>query len=89
MHLDLVTGHPPLVVPGNTLIFRQAGPQVGVVGSDGVVHLKKITIGRDLGTKLEITSGIESDDQIVLNPSDSLADGQKVNINSDPSNKAP
>jgi multidrug efflux pump subunit AcrA (membrane-fusion protein) len=80
VHFDIVTAHPPLVVPGNTLIFRQAGPQLGVVDDDGTVHLKKIVIGRDLGTQLEITSGIEPDDQVILNPSDSLADGQKVRV---------
>ncbi len=80
VHFDIVTAHPPLVIPGNALIFRQAGPQVGIVDADGTVHLRKITIGRDLGTTLEITDGITADDQIIINPSDSLADGQKVNV---------
>jgi multidrug efflux pump subunit AcrA (membrane-fusion protein) len=80
VRFDIVADHPPLVVPANTLIFRQAGPQLGVVDDDGIVHLKKITIGRDLGTALEITNGLEPDDQVILNPSDSLADGQKVNV---------
>ena len=44
------------------------------------MHLKKIVIGRDLGTQLEITTGLDPDDQVILNPSDSLADGQKVNV---------
>ena len=87
VHFDIVTPHPPLVIPGNSLIFRQAGPQVGVVGGDGVVHLNKIVIGRDLGTSLEITSGVQPDDQVIVNPSDSLADGQKVNVTTD--QKAP
>jgi multidrug efflux pump subunit AcrA (membrane-fusion protein) len=77
---DINAANPPLVIPGNSLIFRQAGPQVGVVDDGGTVHLKKITIARDLGTSLEISSGIEADDQVIINPSDSLADGQKVNI---------
>jgi len=89
VHFDIVTDHPPLVVPGNTLIFRQAGPQLGVVDDDGTVHLKKITIGRDLGSSLEITDGIEPDDQVILNPSDSLTDGQKVNISPQQPPKAP
>ncbi|HEX4140819.1 MAG TPA: efflux RND transporter periplasmic adaptor subunit, partial [Candidatus Methylacidiphilales bacterium] len=69
VHFDIVTAHPPLVVPGNTLIFRQAGAQVGVVDDNGIVHLKKIIIGRDLGTSLEITDGITADDQVIVNPS--------------------
>jgi multidrug efflux pump subunit AcrA (membrane-fusion protein) len=88
VRFDIVTPHPALVIPGNSLIFRQAGPQVGVVDADGKVQLKKIIIGEDLGTQLEITSGIDPDDQIIVNPSDSLADGQKVNINTD-AKKAP
>jgi len=80
VHFDILTPHPPLVIPGNALIFRQAGPQAGVVDSDGTVHLKKIIIGRDLGTSLEITEGLNPDDQVIINPSDSLADGQKVNV---------
>ncbi len=88
VHFNIITPNPPLVVPGNSLIFRQAGPQVGVVDGDGTVHLKKIVIGRDLGTQLEITSGIEADDQVIINPSDSLADGQKVNVTTD-TKKAP
>jgi len=83
VHFDIVTSHPPMVIPGNSLIFRQAGPQVGIVDGDGTVHLNKIVIGRDLGTELEITSGVQPDDQVIINPSDSLADGQKVNVNTD------
>jgi multidrug efflux pump subunit AcrA (membrane-fusion protein) len=51
-----------------------------VVGSDNKVHLKPVTIGRDFGTKLEILSGLSPDEQIVMNPADSLEDGQQVNV---------
>lgn len=90
VHFDLITPHPPLVIPGNTLIFRAQGPQVGVVDpSTNTVHLKDIKIARDLGTKLEISSGIEPDDAIILNPSDSLTDGQKVQVSTDNQPKTP
>jgi multidrug efflux pump subunit AcrA (membrane-fusion protein) len=89
VHFDIVASHPPLVIPGNALIFRQEGPQVGVVDGDGTVHLKKITIGRDMGTELEVATGIEASDQIIVNPSDSLADGQKVQIGQDDKDKTP
>jgi RND family efflux transporter MFP subunit len=87
VHFDIVSKHPPLVIPGNSMIFRSAGPQVGIVDDSGVVHLKKITIGKDLGTKLEITDGIEANDRVILNPSDSLADGQKVRVDTDNNNQ--
>ncbi|HUB68349.1 MAG TPA: efflux RND transporter periplasmic adaptor subunit [Candidatus Methylacidiphilales bacterium] len=82
VHFDITTSHPPLVIPGNALIFRAQGAQVGVVDPDSnIVHLKNIKIGRDFGTKLEIVAGLEESDLVILNPSDSLADGAKVQIN--------
>jgi RND family efflux transporter MFP subunit len=71
-----------ITVPVNTVLFRAEGPRVAVVGQDKKVHLKPIMIGRDLGTRLEILNGIEPTDQIVINPADSLEDGQPVNVKS-------
>lgn len=68
-------------VPVNTLMFRPEGPRVAVVGSDNKVHLKAIIIGRDFGTKVEVLGGLEPSDQIVVNPADSLQDGQEVKVN--------
>ena len=56
------------------------GPRAAVVGNDGKVHLKPVTIGQDYGTDVEILSGIDANDAIVLNPSDSLEEGQPVNL---------
>ncbi len=84
MHLILKLQNPPSVVPINTLLFRSQGTQVATVDHSGVVHLKTVTIGRDFGTSLEVTSGIESTDRLILNPSDSLADGAKVNVQNAP-----
>jgi RND family efflux transporter MFP subunit len=67
-------------VPVNALLFRPEGPCVAVVGPDRKVHLKAINIGRDFGTKVEILGGLDANDQIVVNPADSLNDGQEVNI---------
>jgi RND family efflux transporter MFP subunit len=67
-----------LVVPGNTLLFRSEGPRVAVVDQDGNVNLRKIVIAQDLGPSLEIESGIEATDKIIINPSDSIADGDHV-----------
>jgi RND family efflux transporter MFP subunit len=78
VHFDIVTTHPPLVIPGNSLIFRAQGPQIGVVDDSGTVQLKSIKIGRDLGTKLEVVEGLDEGDSVIVNPSDSLTDGQKV-----------
>jgi RND family efflux transporter MFP subunit len=67
-------------VPVNTILFRPEGPRVAVVGPDRKVHLKAISIGRDFGTKIEILGGLDANDQIVLNPADSLEEGQEVNV---------
>jgi RND family efflux transporter MFP subunit len=69
-----------VLIPANTLLFRSEGAAVGVVNQDNVVELKKIKIGRDLGNQLEVTQGVTLDDRIIVNPSDSLAAGQKVKV---------
>ena len=69
------------MIPGNALIFRAQGTQVGIVDPDtGTVHLQDIKIGRDFGTKLEVIEGLKEDDSVILNPSDSLTDGAKVQV---------
>ena len=78
VHLFLPLKKSPTVIPVNALIFRSAGSQVAVVDAQGIVHLKNVTIGQDYGTSLEITSGVTKADRIVINPSDSLADGASV-----------
>jgi len=65
-------------VPVNALLFRAEGPRAAVVGADGKVHLKPVVIGRDYGTDVEIVSGLDGSDSIILNPSDALEEGQPV-----------
>jgi RND family efflux transporter MFP subunit len=90
VHFDITTTHPPLVIPGNTLLFRAQGTQVGVVDADtNTVHLKDIKIGRDLGTKLEVIGGLQESDNVILNPSDSLTEGAKVQIKNQSPTPAP
>ena len=62
------------------LLFRSEGPAVGVVGADNKVEIRKIQIGRDLGDKLEIVEGLKPTDQLIINPSDSLATGESLQI---------
>jgi hypothetical protein len=53
---------------------------VGVVDADGKVEIRKITINLNLGDKLEISQGLSETDQVIVNPSDSLANGMTVKI---------
>lgn len=69
-----------LTVPANSLVFHSEGPQVGVVRNDNVVEMRRITLGRDLGPVVEVRAGLAAADRVVMNPSDSLHDGQAVQI---------
>jgi RND family efflux transporter MFP subunit len=80
VHFDVPVQITRLSVPINVLLFRPEGPRVAVVGADHKVHLKPITIGRDYGIKVEILGGLDSNDQMVVNPADSLEEGQEVNV---------
>jgi hypothetical protein len=67
-------------VPVNTLIFRSEGVQVAVVQPDQRVALKRIVVGRDFGTEVEVVSGLDKGEAVILNPSDSIAAGTQVRI---------
>jgi RND family efflux transporter MFP subunit len=74
------TVHARLMVPSNALLFRAEGPRLAVVDSNGTVHLHKVVIAQDLGQTLEIESGIDLHDRVIVNPSDSIADGDHVQV---------
>lgn len=73
-----------VTVPVNAMLFRSAGAQVAVVGPDHRVQLRQITIGRDYGATLEILAGVSAGDLVIINPSDSLDEGQQVNVAPEP-----
>lgn len=70
---------PSLIVPANTLLFRSEGLRVGVV-RDGYAELTPISIGRDFGSTVEVVAGLRAEDQVIVNPSDSLTSGSPVHI---------
>jgi len=80
VHFATATSVPRITIPVNAMLFRAEGPQVAVVDKDGIVHLRPINIGRDFGATLEILGGIDVTDQIIINPSDSLEEGQQVHV---------
>ncbi|HZQ96390.1 MAG TPA: efflux RND transporter periplasmic adaptor subunit [Candidatus Sulfotelmatobacter sp.] len=69
-----------VTVPVNAMLFRAEGPRLAVVDGNNTVRLRTINIGRDYGTRLEILGGVSTQDRIVINPPDSLEEGQQVNI---------
>jgi RND family efflux transporter MFP subunit len=79
VHMKLPGGANTVTIPSNALIFRSQGLQVGLV-RDGRAQLVPITIGHDFGNSVEVTSGITPQDRVILDPSDSLISGAKVEI---------
>jgi RND family efflux transporter MFP subunit len=69
-----------LRVPTNALLFRSDGSRVALVDGSGRVTLRKVQIGRNLGEEMELLDGVSASDRMVLNPTDSLADGDMVQI---------
>ncbi len=80
VNLKIPRGAGHLSVPANAVLFRSTDLQVAVVGADNRVTLKNITTGRDSGTTLEVLAGLTSDDDIIVNPSDSLETGARVRV---------
>jgi RND family efflux transporter MFP subunit len=72
-----------LTIPVNAMLFRKEGPRVAVVGPDNKVQLRPITIGRDYGATLEVLGGVSPDERVIVNPADSLDDGQTVRVAAD------
>lgn len=79
VHLKLPAPVNSLTVPVNALLFRAEGMSAAAV-RDGHAVLLPVTIGHDYGDSLEVTSGLGPDDRIIVNPPDSLANGQKVGV---------
>jgi RND family efflux transporter MFP subunit len=79
VHLAVPTQASTFLLPVNTLIFRSQGLHVGVV-KNGKVVLTPITPGHDFGNEIEIVAGLAANDQVVINPPDSIVSGQQVQI---------
>jgi len=69
-----------LLVPTNVLLFRPDGPRVATVDAAGRVRLSAVKLGTDFGSTVAVLSGLKPDDRVVLNPADSLADGDVVTL---------
>jgi RND family efflux transporter MFP subunit len=80
VHLRLPSAAPSLIVPANALIFRSEGMQVAILRNGDQAALVPVTLGKDFGNEVEVTSGIEPTDQVITNPPDSLVSGSKVRL---------
>lgn len=80
IHLAMHVDGSRLVLPVNAVLFRGEGARTAVVDKGGHVRLKPLTIGRDYGINVEILSGLTAQDDVIINPADSLEEGQAVQV---------
>jgi RND family efflux transporter MFP subunit len=79
VHLQIPAHNSTFLLPVSSLIFRSDKLQVGVV-RNGKVTIADVTPGHDFGEQIEVVAGLNANDQVIVNPPDSLVSGQQVNI---------
>jgi multidrug efflux system membrane fusion protein len=89
VHFAVGSGVNKVTIPVNAMLFRAEGARVAVIGPGGKIQLRPINIGRDYGATLEVLGGVSPTDQVVINPADSLEDGQQVNVAQPDQKKSP
>ncbi|HTW75797.1 MAG TPA: efflux RND transporter periplasmic adaptor subunit [Steroidobacteraceae bacterium] len=80
IHLQVAPLGNVLSVPASALIFDASGLWVATVGRDSRVVLKRVSIARDLGTVVELSSGLSRDDRVIENPPDGVSTGDQVRV---------
>lgn len=80
VHLQVPPGSPTFILPVSALIFRAQGLQVATVQNGNRASLVKISLGRDLGNEVEVVSGLQANDMVIVNPPDALVSGETVRI---------
>ena len=83
-HFNLPNAGSSFILPVNALLFRSEGLRVAAVGDDDRAELKPITIGRDYGSEIEVVSGLDGQEAIIVNPPDSIVSGEQVRVVSQP-----
>ena len=80
VHLMVTSGASTVILPVSALLFRSEGLEAGTVESGNRAELRKVMLGRDFGTEVEVISGVTATDSVIVNPPDSLASGETVRI---------
>ncbi len=78
VRFNLAPANPPILIPSNDAIIRSDGTLVAIVTPEDTIHLQKVALGRDFGTRIEILDGLPEGARIVENPTDTLVEGQPV-----------
>ncbi len=74
------SGRPLLRIPADTLVIDKSGTRVAVVGPDDAIHFRAITVSQDLGSEIEVVSGLSVGELVVSNPSDAVQEGTVVEV---------
>lgn len=80
VHLKLKDSIPTLTIPVSALLFRREGLRVAVAKADNTAELQPITLGRDFGDFVEITTGLTGQERVISNPPDSIINGERLNV---------
>jgi RND family efflux transporter MFP subunit len=80
VHFALSSQAAPLTLPGNAFLFRPDGVKVATVDAQQRVKLINVALGTDYGTRVAVASGLKGDEQVIVNPQDSIVDGAAVRI---------
>jgi RND family efflux transporter MFP subunit len=80
MHIEVHNAHPTLTVPTSAMMFESDGTQLALVDEANKIHFKKVTVGQDLGTRLEILTGLNGKERVVTNPGEKIEDGTEVQV---------
>ncbi len=78
--LSLERDEPAILIPARALAILNSGPSVVTIEADGTIKRRPVTLGRDFGTEIEVAAGLRGTERLVANPSDSLKDGQAVQV---------
>jgi RND family efflux transporter MFP subunit len=80
VRLHVAQGKAALRIPGDALVMGKSGARVAVAGDDRVVHFRAVTVGQDLGSEVEVTSGLREGELVVSNPTDAVTEGAAVEV---------
>ena len=89
VHISVHRDHPMLTVPTAAMLFEANGTQLAVVDDDNHVHFRKVTVGQDLGQRLEVVGGVSADEKVITNPGEKLTEGAIVEIAGEAQPSAP
>ena len=83
VHFRLVNPAPPIVVADSSVVVLDSAPQIAVVDKDDVVQFRKVRLGKDYGRSIEVLTGCDEGDRVIVNPSALLKNGAKVRVRPD------